>query len=223
MYFNLEKKVTLKCEQDSCWCIVGADDQNSVFAPDAHCDPPRAPVQYSRFGGTTSLLENAMRRAAKIAPDSQVVLTALEEYRELWEPITWSIPPKNKFVGDNRAGSLLTTSAALLSIAAQSPTNVVLLLPARCHVECESTLHAALIRAVAFLPLVEEGAITLGMIDLYEGVDEDYLMTSRSKRGPGFAIHRFAQRPIPWVTRHLRDQGAMVAYSGEVDRLVRRK
>jgi hypothetical protein len=139
------------------------------------------------------------------------VVTALEENREYWEPSTWFIPPVNKFVGDNRAASLLMTTAALLAIAAKNPSSIVTILPARCHVERESILSAALIQAVALLPLVEEGVITLGMLDIHEGVDEDYLVGCRAKAGPGFAIQGYARRPIPWVARHLKQQGAMVA------------
>jgi mannose-1-phosphate guanylyltransferase len=198
-------------KRSSCWCIVVADDQRVDWVSD-NCSRRRyAPVQYSRLGGNESLLQKALRRASRIAPTAQIIITALEEFRQLWEPLTWAIPPENKFVGDNRATALLTSAAALLSIVAKNPANIVIILPARCHVASESTLQAALTRAVALVPHVEEGVATLGMMDWGVGVDEDYWLTSRAKRGPGCEIRGFARRPIPWIARHLRARGAMVA------------
>jgi hypothetical protein len=106
-------------KRSSCWCIVVADDQRVDWVSD-NCSRRRyAPVQYSRLGGNESLLQKALRRASRIAPTAQIIITALEEFRQLWEPLMWYIPPENKFVGDNRATSLLTSAAALLSIVAK--------------------------------------------------------------------------------------------------------
>jgi mannose-1-phosphate guanylyltransferase len=194
-----------------CWVVVVADDHNADWASGTRIAARRAPVQYTRLGESATLLQTALRRAQRIATVSRVVVTALEENREYWEPPTWFIPPVNKFVGVNRAASLLMTTAALLAIAAKHPSSVVTILRARCLVERESILSAALVQAVALLPLVDEGVITLGMLDIHDGVDEDYLVGCRAKAGPGFAIQGYARRPIPWIARHLKQQGAMVA------------
>jgi hypothetical protein len=66
-------------------------------------------------------------------------------------------------------------------------------------------------QAIALLPHVTEGVITLGMVDLNEGIDEDYLITGRAKSGPGFTVQGYARRPISWVAHHLREQGASIA------------
>jgi mannose-1-phosphate guanylyltransferase len=152
-----------------------------------------------------------MRRAARVAPPSQVVVTALDEYREYWEPAVWCVRPENRFVGENRATSLLTGAAALLSIAQLSPSNVVTILPARCYVAQEWILSAALERAQTILPGVREGVVTLGMVDIHEGIDEDYLAVARARIGAGFTVLGFARRPTSWAARLLVQQGAMIA------------
>ena len=116
-------------------------------------------MQYSRLGGSSTLLQRAMRRAARMAPPSQVVITALDECREYWESSVWYVRPENRFVGENRATSLLTGAAALLAIARSSPSHVVTILPARCHVAQEWVLRAALERALSILPGVGEGVV----------------------------------------------------------------
>jgi mannose-1-phosphate guanylyltransferase len=193
------------------WCIVVADDHGPEWAPTMQLGERPSPVQYSRLGGSSTLLQRAMRRAAKMAPRSQLMITALDEYREYWEPSIWYVRPENRFVGENRATSLLTGAAALLSIAELSPSNVVTILPARCYVAQEWILRAALERALSILPGVREGVVTLGMSDLSEGIDEDYLAVARARIGAGFTVLGVARRPTSWTARLLVQQGALIA------------
>ena len=78
----------------------------------------------------------------------------------------------------------LTTAAALLSIAADSPANVVTILPARCHVANEWILGAALNQLQSLLPRIPEGVGTLGMIEIDNGIDEDYLVSGPERSEP---------------------------------------
>ncbi|HEY0803072.1 MAG TPA: hypothetical protein VGD54_19710 [Steroidobacteraceae bacterium] len=173
------------------------------------CEP--APAQYCRLAEDATPLQKALHRAVAIAPKSRVIVTAFEEYRYLWEPLLWSVRPERRFICDNRVASQLASAAAILSVAAHSPSNVITILPARCSVMHEWILRRALNRAIADLSGVPEGAITLGMADLEEGIDEDYLVVGRPRVGRGLSVDGFARRPIPWVARHLRQSGALVA------------
>jgi hypothetical protein len=139
------------------------------------------------------------------------MITALDEYREYWEPSVWCVRTENRFVGENRATSLLTGAAALLSIAQSSPSNVVTILPARCYVAREWILRVALERALSILPGVREGVVTLGMVDIDEGIDEDYIAVARARIGVGLSVLGFARRPASWTARLLVQQGAIIA------------
>src|SRR5579863_6065162 len=130
------------------WCIVVADDHGPQGAPVVGAARPSRPVQYCRIGESATLLHKALRRAARIAPTCQLMVTALEDFREQWEPALWFVRPENRFVCDHPSASLLTTAAALLSIAAKSPSHVVTVLPARCYVAQEWILGAALDHAL---------------------------------------------------------------------------
>jgi len=50
------------------------------------------------------------------------------------------------------------------------------------------------------------------MVDIDDGVDEDYLIAARADAGPGLRAQVFVRKPTTWVARHLRQQGAMVMY-----------
>lgn len=193
------------------WCIVVADDHGPEWAPIMNAEESPAPAQYSRLGGSSTLLQRALSRASRIAPTPQVMVTALDEYRDQWGSALWCVRPQNRFVGDNRAASLLTGAAALLSITAASPSSVVTILPARCYVAREDVLRLALEHVLAMLPRVSEGVATLGMLDMNEGIDEDYLVCARAGVGPGLVVDGFAHRPTAWIARRLKNQGAVVA------------
>jgi len=191
------------------WCIVVADDHGSDCPMGSDMD--RLPVQYCRLGKEAAPLQRALHRAASIAPASQIILTALEEYRECWEPAAWFVRPDRRFIGDNRWASHLSSAAAILSVAARSPSSVVTIMPARCYVADEWILSRALRHALAELPGIPEGVVTLGMLDIDDGVDENYLIVSPPRFGGGLNIDGFARRPVAWVARHLKSHGALVA------------
>jgi mannose-1-phosphate guanylyltransferase len=192
-------------------CIVIAGDHGPEWAPTIRTGEPPAPILYARLGDSTTLLQRALKRAARIAPPSKVLVTALDEYRGYWEPALWCVRRQNIFICQNRAASLLAATAALLAIASSSPSNVVVILPARCHVSREAVLRSALERVISMLPKIPEGVATLGMVDIDEGIDEDYLVASYERAGPGLVIHGFARRPTTWIAQRLRQQGAMIA------------
>ena len=168
-------------------------------------------MQYCPLAGAATPLQRSLHRAAAIAPTSQVIVTAVEEFRPLWEPLLWSVRPERRFICDNREASQLASAAAIHSVAACSPSNIITILPARCSVMHEWILRRALHRAIGDLSAIPEGAITLGMADLEEGIDEDYLAVACPRVGRGLSVDGFARRPIPWVARHLKQSGALVA------------
>jgi mannose-1-phosphate guanylyltransferase len=170
-----------------------------------------SPVQYCGFGDPTTLLQKALHRAMRITHPTQIAVTVREDDRERWETALWFLRPERRFVSDTRMASSLTVAAALLSIAADSASNVVTILPTRCYVAIERILSSALDQLQAMLPGVPEGVATLGMLDIDDGIDEDYLVPCEANEGPGLAILGMARRPVGWVAQHLRQNGAMVA------------
>jgi mannose-1-phosphate guanylyltransferase len=192
------------------WSIVVADDHGPEWAPRIVAATRPSPVQYCRLGASRTLLQLALRRALVIAPAGKVMVTAMQGSRSQWEPSLWFVRAENRFVGDKRSSSL-ATAAALLSIAVRNPSDIVTILPAKCFVAHEQILHEGIERALGILPEVPEGVVTLGMVDMDEGVDENYLVARRGDRGPGLIVHGYARQPVPWIARCLRRQGAVVA------------
>jgi hypothetical protein len=193
------------------WAIVVGDDHGHESPLPSSSDRQSAPVQYCRLNGARPLFQDALRRAMQIAPVSQVLVTAQDAYRFYWEPALWFIRPEHRFISTRPGMSWLTTAAAILAIAYKAPDSVVTLLPGRCFVSHESILTQAIERAVALLPTVPESVISLGMQDLDEGVDEDYLVPPKGEREFLQPLLGVARRPLPWIAGYLRAEGALVA------------
>jgi hypothetical protein len=177
------------------WCIVVADDHGPEYVPSNTGVEKASPVQYCGFGEPTTLLQTALHRARRIAAAAQIAVTVREENRARWESAPWYLRPDRHFVSDTRLTSSLTTAAALLSIAADSAKNVVTILPARCYVANEWILASALDQLCRMLPAIPEGVGTLGMIDIDDAVDEDYLVPREGESGGGLAVMGMARRP----------------------------
>jgi mannose-1-phosphate guanylyltransferase len=193
------------------WCIVVADDHGPEFIPSVAGEGRSPPVPYCRFGEPATLLQKTLHRARQIAPTRQITVTVRDEDREHWEPALWFVHPERRIISDARIAASLSTMAAVFTIAADSVSDVVTILPSRCYVANEWILSAALEQLHAALPTISEGVGTLGMIDIDDGVDEDYLVPCSTRVGAGSAVQAVARQPAGWVARHLRQHGAMVA------------
>ena len=193
------------------WCIVVADSHGPEWAPAVGATRRPMAVQYCGLGEPITLLQKAIHRAMRVAPASHVMVTAIDEYRKQWQPALWCVRPEHRFVGDSRSSSSLTVAAALLSIAEESASHVVTIIPATCFVVNERVLTAALYHARETLPLTPQGVMTLGMVDIFDGIDEDYLVPTKARDGLHWVVRAIARRPVPWVARHLRENGAMIA------------
>jgi hypothetical protein len=88
---------------------------------------------------------------------------------------------------------------------------MVTILPARCYVAHEWIVKSALQHALAELPHAKEGVITLGMSDMEESYDEDYLIVERRACDGSLRVVGYARRPVRWVGAHLKRRGALVA------------
>jgi len=193
------------------WCIVVADD----YGPDApgrkRSEIDHAPVHYRHLDASGTLLQRALHRALSVAPATQVLLTADEECRELWESSTWPVRPARRFIGANRHGACLTAAAAALHVAQKAATAVITILPARSYVAHEAILRRALTQAIEQLPRIPEGVVTLGMLDMENSCGEDYLTLERPAKGEALIVGGLARRPLSLAAQPLRRQGALVA------------
>ena len=191
------------------WCIVVADAAGPEWPFSQGINVQSTPVQFCGFAEPTTMLQKALHRAGRISHPARVMVTAAEAHRSHWQQALWFTRAEHRFVSESPGWSLLTTAAAVLSIAVQTPTALITLLPARCYVADEWTLTLALHRALSERRLLSEGILTLGIMG--SGLDEDYLVLREPDDRPTIAVAYTAQRPTQWVARDLVRGGAVVA------------
>jgi mannose-1-phosphate guanylyltransferase len=189
-------------------------------------DAKWAPVQYCGLGEPTTMLQKALHRAGRISHSARVMVTAAEVHRSHWQHVLWFIRAEHRFVIESPGWSVLTTAAAVLSIAARAPSALITMLPARSYVEDEWTLTVALHRVLSARHLLADGVVTLGFVGSQFDVDEDYLVLSPLDSRSTAAVSVTARRPMDWVTPHLVRRGALVAsgiyvgYAGSLAQLL---
>ena len=157
------------------------------------------------------MLQKALHRAGHISHSARLMVTVAEVHRSHWQHALWFMRAEHRFVSESPGWSLLTTAAAVLSIAARTPNALIAILPARCYVADEWPLTIALHRALSERSRLADGIATLGMIGAEFDVDEDYLALSAPDGRPTVAVAFTAQRPVEWLSRDLVRRGAVIA------------
>jgi mannose-1-phosphate guanylyltransferase len=157
------------------------------------------------------MLQKALHRARRISDAARVIVTAAELHRSHWQPGCWFVRPEHRFVSESPGWSLLTTAAAVLSIAARAPAALITIVPARCYVADEWALTAAIHSVLSDRSFLADGIVTLGMVGAQPSVDEDYLVLSEPDGRPTAAVAVTAQKPAEWLARDLVRRGAVVA------------
>ena len=190
-------------------CIVVAAGQQLGHTTDvARRRPPSSERAAIIEGG---FLRQSLRRARRIASPNHVLLSAREDDRSIWAGPFWFVQAANRFVSERGVPTSLSTAAAVLAVAASSPSSLVTILPGECWVARESVLMGAIESALTALRAEPDAVGTLGMSDAHAGTEEDYLIVGPGNSHMGTVILGKADRPRPAVARRLLDGGALVA------------
>lgn len=190
-------------------CIVVSTDERSERLTDGAHQPPLNPQQAAAV--KKGFLRQASLRARRVASPAHVLVSAREEDRSVWMGPLWFTQPANRFISDRGVPTSLSTAAALLSVAATSPSCLVTVLPDDFWVARESVLSDAIESVLSVLQRVPDTVATLGMSDTHPGTEEDYLIVGRGSAQMGTVILARANRPAPSVAKQLSEEGALVA------------
>jgi mannose-1-phosphate guanylyltransferase len=190
-------------------CIVATTDERSErLADGAH----RRPLSSQQAAAVKKgFLRQASVRARRVASPANILVSAGEEDRSVWMGPLWFTRPANRFISDRGVPTSLSTAAALLSVAATSPSCLVTILPDDFWVARESVLSDAIESVLSVLERAPDTVATLGMSDTHPGVEEDYLIVGRGSAQMGAVILAKANRPAPSVAKQLSEEGALVA------------
>jgi mannose-1-phosphate guanylyltransferase len=190
-------------------CIVVTTDERSGRLTDETDQRPLNRQQAALV--KKGFLRQASLRARRVASPGNVMVSAREADRSVWLGPLWFTQPGNRFISERGVPTSLSTAAALLSVAAASPSCLVTILPDDFWVAREAVLSDALENVLSVLERVPDTVATLGMSDTHPGTEEDYLIVGRRSSPMGAVILAKANRPAPPAAKQLSDEGALVA------------
>lgn len=193
------------------WAIVLAGEQGNRLRDLTTLGSETVPKQFCALRGEVSLLRRALRRAARMVPETHIRVVVSAEHRRWWERELEDLPPVSTVVEPRDRGTAAGLLLALTKILRQDPEAVVMLLAADHHVEKEWVLHAALHQGVAIVRAAPERVVLLG-IAAEEDSDPEFgwILPSRGYLpfGPA-AVERFLEKPGAAEAASLRAQGGL--------------
>jgi mannose-1-phosphate guanylyltransferase len=167
------------------------------------------PKQFCSLRGGPSLLQDALRRAAAVAPLQRVCAVVAEQHRQWWTSMLGYLPDGNVIVQPQNRGTAHGILLPLLRLADRDPEASVVLLPADHYLHDEEVMVASL-RQAADLANADRSSIYLLGIEP-DGADTElgYILPKSRTRDGSATVLRFVEKPTESQARTLVDRGAL--------------
>jgi len=167
------------------------------------------PKQFCSLHGGPSLLNEALLRAAAVAPPERTCAIVAAQHARWWPTPLRGLPNANVVVQPENRGTAHGILLPLLHIAAMDPDATVVLLPADHHVRDEAALAISLRHAAALAAAEPDGIFLLGVEPETPDGELGYIVPGET-RGTGSAhVVRFVEKPDSAQARALIGRGAL--------------
>jgi len=167
------------------------------------------PKQFCSLRGGHTLLEDALKRAAGVAPPEQICTIVAQQHREWWSEALRGTPAANVIVQPRNRGTAIGLLYSLLHILPRDPLAHVVLLPADHYVRDEAVLKQAMQEALRRLEQDPGAPVLLGVQP--EEVDPElgYILPGQQDPLGGRNVARFIEKPNAVLARDVIEQGGM--------------
>jgi mannose-1-phosphate guanylyltransferase len=167
------------------------------------------PKQFCSLQGGPSLLQEALQRAAAVAPMQRVCTVVAAQHRLWWREMLSYLPDENIVVQPQNRGTAYGILLPLVKIAERDPDATVVMLPADHYLSDEEVLLQAL-REVGLLASANREAIyLLGMRPDEPDTELGYILPARRSANRPAGVLRFIEKPAVARAQSLLEQGAL--------------
>jgi mannose-1-phosphate guanylyltransferase len=167
------------------------------------------PKQFCSLQGGPCLLQEALQRAASVAPLDRICSVVAEQHRQWWTTLLNYLPEENVISQPQNRGTAFGILLPLLRIIERDPDATVVLLPADHYLSDEKIMAGALRRAAA-LAYSDRGSIYLLGVEPDEPDTElGYIVPAPRGRDGVAGVLRFIEKPNAVRARVLLDAGAL--------------
>jgi len=167
------------------------------------------PKQFCSLRGGPSLLQEALQRAATVAPQQRVCAVVAAQHRQWWTAMLGNIADENVIVQPQNRGTAHGVLLPLLRIAARDPDAIVVLLPADHYLRDEPTMAASLQRAAALAAANLDVIYLLGIEPEEADTELGYIVPKSGPRSQPARVLRFIEKPTATRAQALLNQGAL--------------
>jgi mannose-1-phosphate guanylyltransferase len=167
------------------------------------------PKQFCSLQGGPSLLQEALQRAATVAPMQRVCTVVAAQHRQWWTSMVGYLRGQNVIVQPHNRGTAHGILLPLLRIAEMDSEATVVLLPADHHLRNEEIMIESLREAAELARAQSDSIYLLGIEPEEPDAELGYILpASRSRNSPA-AVLRFIEKPAQARARALIEQGAL--------------
>jgi mannose-1-phosphate guanylyltransferase len=167
------------------------------------------PKQFCSMQGGPSLLQEALQRAATVAPMQRVCTVVAAQHRHWWTSMLGYLRRGNVIVQPHNRGTAHGILLPLLRIADVDPEAVVVVLPADHHLRDEEPMIGCLREAAELASANPASIYLLGLEPTEPDCDLGYILPAQRSRANPTAVLRFIEKPSLSRARSLMDQGAL--------------
>ena len=167
------------------------------------------PKQFCSLQGGPSLLQEALQRAAAIAPMQRVCTVVADQHRQWWAEMLNYLPEDNVISQPQNRGTAYGILLPLLRIAERDPDAVVVMLPADHYLSDEDVMIRSLREAALYAGADRDSIYMLGIQPDEPDTELGYILPAQRSREEPSRVLRFIEKPSSARARSLLQQGAL--------------
>jgi mannose-1-phosphate guanylyltransferase len=192
------------------WSLVLAGGEGSrLHGLTRNAHGVAVPKQFCSLRGGPSLLQEALQRAAAVAPMQRVCAIVAQQHRQWWAPLLGYLPENNVIVQPQNRGTAHGILLPLLRIAARDPDATVVMLPADHYLRNEDVMIDSLRRAAELAGEDGDSIYLLGIEPDEPDTELGYILPASRSRDQATGVVRFIEKPTETQARVLLDRGAL--------------
>jgi mannose-1-phosphate guanylyltransferase len=167
------------------------------------------PKQFCSLQGGPSLLQEALQRAAAVAPMQRVCTVVADQHRQWWGEMLSYLPEENVIVQPQNRGTAHGILLPLVRIAERDPDATVVMLPADHYLSDEDILVHSLREAALHASTNRDSIYLLGIQPDEPDTELGYILPAQRARDRAVGVLRFIEKPTAVRARSLLEQGAL--------------